>query len=61
METKWLGESNKKIGARGDNIDIMVEQILAQNGHSVGLHRPNSVYVLSEYVLQIELMSATCS
>lgn len=33
----------------------MVEQILAHNGINVGLHIPDFVYPLPEYVLQIEL------
>lgn len=33
----------------------MVEKILAHNGLSVGLHMPNFVSPLSEYVFQAEL------
>lgn len=39
----------------GDNIANMVEQILAQNGLNIGLHRPKFVFPLFEYVLQNEL------
>jgi hypothetical protein len=35
-----------------NNIPNLVEAILAQNGLNVGLHRPNFVSALSEYVLQ---------
>jgi hypothetical protein len=38
-----------------NNIANLVEAILAQNGLNVGLHRPNFVSALSEYVLQTEL------
>jgi len=38
-----------------NNIATLVENIMAQNGLNVGLHRPNFVSPLSEYVLQIEL------
>ncbi|MCH97962.1 hypothetical protein A2U01_0018960, partial [Trifolium medium] len=38
-----------------NNLAHMVETILAQNGLNVGLHRPNFVSALSEYVLQTEL------
>ena len=34
-----------------DNIANLVESIMAQNGLNVGLHRPNFVSPLSEYVL----------
>lgn len=37
------------------NIATLVENIMAQNGLNVGLHRPNFVSPLSEYVLQTEL------
>jgi len=33
----------------------LVETIMAQNGLNIGLHRPNFVSSLSEYVLQTEL------
>ncbi|AES96971.2 hypothetical protein MTR_5g043720 [Medicago truncatula] len=45
----------QNIGAR-NNIANLVENIMAQNGLNVGLHRPNFVYPLSEYVLQTELL-----
>src|SRR4051812_2388097 len=38
-----------------NNISNVVEQILVQNGINVGLHRPNFVSPLSEYVRQTEL------
>jgi len=38
-----------------NNIATLVENIMAQNGLKVGLHRPNFVSPLSEYVLQTEL------
>ena len=38
-----------------NNIANLVENIMAQNGLNVGLHRPNFVSILSEYVLQTEL------
>jgi len=38
-----------------NNIANMVETIVTQNGLNIGLHRPNFVSALSEYVLQIEL------
>ncbi|XP_058741652.1 uncharacterized protein LOC131614039 [Vicia villosa] len=37
------------------NISNVVEQILVQNGINAGLHRPNFVSPLSEYVRQTEL------
>lgn len=46
---------SKTILGGQDNITNVVEQILAQNDLSVGLHRPNFVSALSEYVLQTEL------
>jgi len=42
-----------------DNITNMTENIMAQNGLNVGLHRPNFVSPLSENVLQTEL-SKSC-
>jgi len=44
----------QNIGAP-NNISNLVETIMAQNGLNMGLHRPNFVYPLSEYVLQTEL------
>ncbi|XP_045797576.1 uncharacterized protein LOC123891716 [Trifolium pratense] len=41
--------------AQQDNLANLVETILTQNGFNVGLHRPNFVSPLSEYVLQTEL------
>jgi hypothetical protein len=38
-----------------NNIATLVENIMAQNGLNVGLHRPNFVSPLSEYVIQTEL------
>lgn len=38
-----------------NNLAHIVENILSQNGLNVGLHRPNFVSPLTEYVLQIEL------
>ncbi|XP_058771881.1 uncharacterized protein LOC131645223 [Vicia villosa] len=38
-----------------NNISNVVEQILVQNGINVGLHRPNFVSPLSEYIRQTEL------
>lgn len=38
-----------------NNIANMVEQILAQNGINVGLHIPNFISALYEYVLKTEL------
>ncbi|KAK2444838.1 hypothetical protein QL285_015833 [Trifolium repens] len=38
-----------------NNLANLVENILAQNGLNIGLHRPNFVSALSEYVLQTEL------
>ncbi|WJX12400.1 hypothetical protein P8452_02908 [Trifolium repens] len=38
-----------------NNLANLVENILAQNGLNIGLHRPNFVSALSEYVLQAEL------
>jgi hypothetical protein len=38
-----------------NNLAHLVETILAQNGLNIGLHRPNFVSALSEYVLQTEL------
>ena len=38
-----------------NNLAHLVETILAQNGLNMGLHRPNFVSALSEYVLQSEL------
>ncbi|XP_028207947.1 uncharacterized protein LOC114391142 [Glycine soja] len=40
---------------RQNNLAQMVETILVQNGLNLGLHRPNFVSALSEYVLQTEL------
>jgi UV DNA damage repair endonuclease len=42
-----------------NNIATSVENIMAHNGLNVGLHRPNFVSPLSEYVLQTELPSDT--
>lgn len=42
-----LGEPN--------NLAVMVERIMAQNGLNVGLRRPNYTSHLTEYVLQSEL------
>ena len=44
----------QNIGAH-NNIANLVENIMAQNGLNIGLHRPNFVSPLSEYVLQTEL------
>ncbi|XP_045802327.1 uncharacterized protein LOC123895902 [Trifolium pratense] len=41
--------------AQQDNLANLVETILTQNGFNVGLHRPNFISPLSEYVLQTEL------
>ena len=38
-----------------NNIANVVEALLAQNGFNMGLHRPNFVLALSEYVLMTEL------
>lgn len=38
-----------------NNFSHMVETIILDNGLNIGLHMPNFVSVLSEYVLQIEL------
>jgi len=38
-----------------NNIANVVEALLAQNGFNMGLHRPNFVSALSEYVLMSEL------
>ena len=38
-----------------NNIANMVDTLLAQNGFNMGLHRPNFVSALSEYVLMSEL------
>jgi len=38
-----------------NNIVNLVENIMAQNGLNIGLHRPNSVSLLSELVLQSKL------
>lgn len=37
-----------------NNLAHMVKDIFAQNGLDVGLHRPNFVSALSEFVLQTE-------
>jgi hypothetical protein len=44
----------QNIGAH-NNIANLVETIMAQNGLNIGLHRPNFVSPLSEYVIQTEL------
>jgi len=44
----------QNIGAH-NNIAKLVENIMAQNGLNIGLHRPNFVSPLSELVLQSEL------
>jgi hypothetical protein len=38
-----------------NNIANVVETLLAQNGFNMGLHRPNFVSALSEYVLETDL------
>jgi len=38
-----------------NNIANVVEALLAQNGFNMGLHRPNFVSALSEYVLETDL------
>jgi hypothetical protein len=38
-----------------NNIANVVEALLAQNGFNMGLHRPNFLSALSEYVLETEL------
>ena len=38
-----------------NNIDNIVEALLAQNGFNMGLHMPNFVSALSEYVLETDL------
>jgi hypothetical protein len=38
-----------------NNIANVVEALLAQNGFNMGLHRPNFMSALSEYVLETEL------
>ena len=45
---------HQNIGAH-INIANVVENIMAQNGLNIGLHRPNFVFRLSELVLQSEL------
>lgn len=40
--------------AGDNNLDAMVERIMAQNGVNVVLHRPNYSSSWSEYILQIE-------
>jgi len=44
----------QNLGAH-NNISNLVETIMAQNGLNIGLHRPNFVSPLSEYVLQTKL------
>jgi hypothetical protein len=44
----------QNLGAH-NNIATLVENIMAQNGLNVGLHRPNFVSPLSEYVIQTKL------
>ena len=36
-----------------NNIANVVETVLAQNGFNMGLHRPNFVSALSEYVFNV--------
>ncbi|KEH16809.1 hypothetical protein MTR_0090s0110, partial [Medicago truncatula] len=38
-----------------NNIANVVEALLAHNGFNMGLHRPNFVSALSEYVLETDL------
>jgi len=45
----------QNIGAH-NNIANLVENIMAHNGLNIGLHRPNFVSHLSEYILQTELL-----
>ena len=40
-----------------NNIANVVDALLAQNGFNMGLHRPNFVSALSDYVLQTELLT----
>ena len=47
VQQQNLGEHN--------NIANLIETIMAQNCLNIGLHRPNFVSPLSEFVLQIEL------
>jgi len=42
-----------------NNIANIVEALLAQNGFNMGLHRPNFVSALSEYVLETDLTRNT--
>ncbi|XP_050890298.1 uncharacterized protein LOC127095686 [Lathyrus oleraceus] len=45
----------RKNDMEGDNnLSAMVESIMVRNGVTTGLHRPNYISVLSEYILQIE-------
>lgn len=43
----------QNLGAH-NNIVNLVQTIMTQNGLNIGLHRPNFVFALSEYVLQTE-------
>ena len=55
MQTKLLEMSNNKTSEHIITLAKLVENIMAQNGLNVGLHRPNFASPLSEYVLQTEL------
>src|SRR4051812_2316267 len=50
-----LRNIQQEVNVGHNNISNVVEQILVQNGINVGLHRPNFVSPLSEYVRQTEL------
>jgi len=50
-----MNVQQQNIGAH-NNIANLVENIMPQNGLSIGLHRPNFVSPLSELVLQSELL-----
>jgi len=56
MQTKWLEMSKQQNFGAHNNIATLVENIMAQNGVNVDLHRPNFGSPLSEHVLQTELL-----
>lgn len=43
--------------ARDKNLAAMVERIMVRNAVNIGLHRPNYISPLSEYILQIEFLT----
>src|SRR3954467_6672620 len=52
-------ESEEKIWLQKNNLTAMIERVMANNGLSTGLRRPNYTSPISDYIMQTELPRGT--